>query len=72
MKFRIVPCIKSKVRYKIQVKSWFFWSNLVDVRDYGYGAIHSVLKFDTIKEAAEYAEKRYGTSSRHVEFEVRR
>lgn len=69
MKYRIVPCIGSKLYYKIQIKKFWGWSDL------SYDAYEVFIEkrpttFPTIKFAQEDMLENYGKEVKQVDFEL--
>ena len=71
MKFRIIPCIGNKIYYKIQIKSFLFWRDEVEVSDYGYGSVAHKEVFPTIKSAKDFAKSKYGSNAKYICFEIK-
>lgn len=69
MKYRIVPCVGTKIYYKVQLKRFLWWSDM-PYDNFADFLGHENAIYASVKNAHEDVLKTYGTSIIYVNFEL--
>lgn len=63
MKYRIVPCVGSRIYYKTQRKCFIWWFDIGTVEHSIFGSIYSADIYGSVDLAIEGVRKKYGESA---------
>lgn len=70
MKYRIVPCVGSRIYYKTQRKCFIWWLDISTGEHFTFGSIYSADIYASVDLAILGIERKYGESAKQVNFEL--